>query len=139
MHSHLLTNPPSCRKSTSWICSFCRHTFFARLPCQVRRRAKTPCSVCTALHVLLPGRGDNKKWTRLEIFFFFLPLRCITLPRCFQQEAVGLREGCVEWMGKVKVSFLHFLCYRHPCNRCGVGLLLSPPLRRIRFLHFGAL
>lgn len=35
----------------------------------------------------------------------FFPLRCITLPRCFQQEAVRLREGCVGWMGKVKGVF----------------------------------
>lgn len=70
---------------------------------------------------------------------FFPPLRCITLPRCFQQEAVRLREGCVGWMGKVNVSFLRFLCYKHHCNRYGVTLLLSLPPQRSRFPDFGAL
>lgn len=55
-----------------------------------------------------------KKWTRLEIFF---PLRCITLPRCFQQEAVRLRGGCVGWMGKVNASFLQFLSGKHHFGR----------------------
>lgn len=48
---------------------------------------------------------------------FFFSLRCITLPRRFQQEAVRLREGCVGWMGKVNVSFLQFLCSKHHCGR----------------------
>lgn len=31
-----------------------------------------PFSERTVLYVLLPGRGDNKRWTRQELFFFLL-------------------------------------------------------------------
>lgn len=52
-----------------------------------------------------------KKMDALGDFFFFslsLPIRWITLPLGFQQEAVRLSEGAVGWIAKVNVFFFFF-------------------------------
>lgn len=58
---------------TPWLGSFCRNyrRYFRTFPASKEDMHDGDC----VLYVLLPGIcGDNKKWTRWEIFFFFLCL-----------------------------------------------------------------
>lgn len=105
MHSHIFTKSPFQPHAVDVLVLSTYSSLFLHV-CRVKwgdARWKR-CFACSALHVLLPGvSGDNKKWTRREIFSF--SLRWITLPLCFQQEAVRLCEGSVGWIGKVNVFF----------------------------------
>ena len=106
--SHLNKFPPFSRSLAVDVLVLSTHTsLFLHVwpPCPMWRcRGEIRWFACAALHLLLPGvSGDNKKWTRQQIIFFFVclvSLRWITLPLCFQQEA-----GSVGRMGKVNGFF----------------------------------
>lgn len=136
MHSHIFTKSPFQPHAVDVLVLSTYSSLFLHV-CRVKwgdARWKR-CFACSALHVLLPGvSGDNKKWTRREIFSF--SLRWITLPLCFQQEAVRLCEGSVGWIGKVNVFFFLFLRYK-PYSVLPIGTVVhegsgtaavSPPL-----------
>lgn len=105
MHSHFFTKSPFQPDAVVVLVLSALRSLFLHV-CRVvwgdarwRRRF-----ACSALHVLLPGvSGDNKKMDAPGDFFF--PLRWITLPLCFQQEAVRLSEGSVGWIAKVNAFF----------------------------------
>lgn len=104
MHSHIFTKSPFQPHAVDVLVLSTYSSLFLHV-CRVKwgdARWKR-CFACSALHVLLPGVSRDNKNGRAGRFFF--SLRWITLPLCFQEEAVRLCEGSVGWIGKVNVLF----------------------------------
>lgn len=102
MHSHFFTKSPLTARRRGWARFVgISVAISARFP----RRRRT-CMTDTVFYTFYCQESvETIKNGRAGRFFSPLPIRWITLPLSFQQEAVRLSEGAVGWIAKVNVFF----------------------------------